>query len=598
MSRRRSDSRGRSRDRRGRRSRSRHYVSRSRSANARGRNGGRTLFDDAPEGMPVAPQVNIINPREVRTLNIPHQAVGSVIGPQGRTLATIEKQTGCYISIDQSTQSQGYSVVNLSGANSMCVDTAAALIQQAANKYETHPANFVGKGGNEEFAIEQKMIGIIVGTNGETIKAIKQQTNTWIGIDKATDGSDLAIVKVKGDPEAVACAKQLINQKMMELNLKEGNFAQYSICIEQHHVAMFIGKGGDTVKLLKAQSGADVQVDQTTQARGYSTIRIGAHPGADIAKKLIDERLQEVRKYQGKLAKAGVRVDGGIAEHPGPYIPTVMPAEVLRNHAAQLGVPLQPAEMQGIPAASATASKPRVSKWGDEELPEMYKWETHAAPQSYTPSQIQLQPATQIQPKPTGLVRPTGLVKPTGLVQPTGLVTPAVAGQQNASAKVPVTRIPPKATGLVKPGKAPGFQTGLVIGSQPTSVQPNAAYSEPSPVGVGLPTPAGLPAQSPGHNIDSMEDAYRVDQRFMGWVMGKDGETLRQIMTMSGAQVDVADDPNDKGSRIIRVKNPASPQAQSALQMITEKIRECMNMPMIRQMLGESLPPPMVKLPA
>jgi len=110
----------------------------------------------------------------------------------------------------------------------------------------------------------------------------------------------IRVIKVDGTPEAVEIAKKLITEKMTEVNIKEGQQEQYSIRIEQHHVAMFVGRGGENIKQVKLRSGGDVLVDQSTKDMGYSTIRIGVGVGAEQAYKLVMEKIDEINTFKNK----------------------------------------------------------------------------------------------------------------------------------------------------------------------------------------------------------------------------------------------------------------------------------------------------------
>merc|ERR1719161_1855531 len=74
--------------------------------------------------------------RNVQYVNIPHKAVGSVIGPGGDALRGCERETGCYISIDQSMKSQGHCVALVSGASPFATEAAVAFIQNRVQVWE------------------------------------------------------------------------------------------------------------------------------------------------------------------------------------------------------------------------------------------------------------------------------------------------------------------------------------------------------------------------------------------------------------------------------------------------------------------------------
>lgn len=287
-----------------------------------------------------------LNP-PTRSLRVDQQFVGFVIGPNGSNLQQVRDSCGLInIQIDQTTKEQGFSIVQLFGPQDGA-DRAAQMIE--GKLAEIDPKR--KPQGAEDMRIDQVFVGFILGKGGETLKAIKARSGATIAVDQSTKEQGFSTVRVMGDEPSKRAALELVEGKINEARSKQcgggggpfpfqggacgggggggfgggccgfggkggggcgcgggfgggggGGFggpqrmdlAAHEVRVEQGFVGWLIGKGGETVRLIKEQTGSTVVIDQSTKDQGYSTVRIQASPGADHALAMIEQKLSQV----------------------------------------------------------------------------------------------------------------------------------------------------------------------------------------------------------------------------------------------------------------------------------------------------------------
>jgi len=236
-----------------------------------------------------------------RSTMIDQRWVGYIIGQGGETLRHIRDSCGVAIQIDQSTKDEGFSIVQIFGPPSVA-DTALMMIN--AKIAEVDPQQRP-HGEVEEIKVDQNNVGYILGKGGETLRAIRQESGANLSIDQSTKEMGFSVVKIVGSEQAKKHAAELVNTKMAELRSGRSHAAEYRV--EQAFVGWLIGKGGETVKTIKEQSGANVVIDQSTKDHGFSTVRVLQGPGSEMAREMIEVKLREVQA--SKTSFEEMRVD-------------------------------------------------------------------------------------------------------------------------------------------------------------------------------------------------------------------------------------------------------------------------------------------------
>jgi len=223
------------------------------------------------------------------SLQLQQQYIGFIIGQGGEQLRQIKDASGVInIQINQDTKEQGFSTVQIYGPPDTA-EKAKQLID--ARIAELDPARRP-LGAVEEVKVEQSMVGFLLGKGGETLKMIKLKSGAAVSIDQSTKDQGFSIVRIIGDDVTKAAARELVNAKMGES--RGAHAAAFEFKIEQQHVGFLIGKGGETLRGIKDQTGANVVIDQATKDMGYSLVKILPGPGADAARLHVEAKLKQV----------------------------------------------------------------------------------------------------------------------------------------------------------------------------------------------------------------------------------------------------------------------------------------------------------------
>jgi far upstream element-binding protein len=163
--------------------------------------------DRRPGGFGFGPPVEVA---------VPPNYIGLVIGKGGESIKRIQQESGTKIQFDTSkTDNNGNKICSISGPPD-CIARAQDMIQDII---DNAAANRSGKfmGGEEvRMPVPSNRCGAVIGRGGETIRVIKQQSGCDIELDKIskTMGGDEKIFIIRGPPDRIPMAKQLINEKV------------------------------------------------------------------------------------------------------------------------------------------------------------------------------------------------------------------------------------------------------------------------------------------------------------------------------------------------------------------------------------------------
>lgn len=158
--------------------------------------------------------------RNARILPVPNDCVGLIIGKNGETIRRLHRDTGCKIQIaKKEIPNTDVRNVFIEGppekyevAKRLIEDIIAEQIflkQNFSHLGETNPF----PGPHTPLRIPNKMVGLIIGKNGETVKNIHQKTGCYIFIPKESrPGEDFRELELSGNPESVEiCKREIIS---------------------------------------------------------------------------------------------------------------------------------------------------------------------------------------------------------------------------------------------------------------------------------------------------------------------------------------------------------------------------------------------------
>jgi len=304
----------------------------------------RSGWDEAGDGSQVAAPPAFETPMSVPPggnmieFKVEQSMVGFLIGKGGENLKSMETSSTATIKIDQGTKEMGYSMIRVTGSEPAVATAKALLDQRIAEKTSTSkpagqapsqqsfasftsdPAVTNGTVG-WECQLEQSAVGFFIGKQGEYIKRIQAQTGATIVIDQDTKEQGYSMIRIMEGP-GLAQGAEMVRyriEQVKEAALQRAPAGEHEeITVQQHLVGAIIGRGGETLKQIKSESGATVVLTQDTKDQGFSVVRFGG-PAECVARavEMVRQRLAEreagqAGKGQGKgWEKGGSWGDNG-----------------------------------------------------------------------------------------------------------------------------------------------------------------------------------------------------------------------------------------------------------------------------------------------
>ena len=146
---------------------------------------------------------------------------------------------------------------------------------------------------SEQVMVPDKMVGLIIGKGGEQITRLQAETGCKIQMAADSGGMPERLCTLTGPMSAIAQAKMLIEGIIANEGQSRGGGGGggmggapsgaggglFEMLIPGHKVGLVIGKGGETIKQLRAQTGAMLIIIQdTNQQAEQKPLRITGTP--------------------------------------------------------------------------------------------------------------------------------------------------------------------------------------------------------------------------------------------------------------------------------------------------------------------------------
>ncbi|KAL7073521.1 hypothetical protein ACQ4LE_007625 [Meloidogyne hapla] len=208
----------------------------------------------------------------VDAVDIPESQVGLVIGRGGEQIQLIQQQSGCRVQMAGESGNAGYRQCTLQGPR-QCIDRAKALIHDVLERSARGALGIQnGNMTTVELSIPGGKCGLIIGKNGETIKGLQEQIGVKMMLiqdsHQVTMGNKP--LRISGIPDKVEHAKRIIESLLAGDASTQPNLSQAlraangpksigEVIVPRSSVGVIIGKGGDTIKRLAAETGAKIQ---------------------------------------------------------------------------------------------------------------------------------------------------------------------------------------------------------------------------------------------------------------------------------------------------------------------------------------------------
>ncbi|CAH1164508.1 unnamed protein product [Phaedon cochleariae] len=245
-------------------------------------------------------------------MKIPDKMVGLIIGRGGEQIQRLQTDTGCKIQLAPDSMGMPDRICTLSGSRE-AIDRAKEIISNIIRQRgagEDGPpdmggppighfaGNMGGPGGGGgggggrntlEIMIPGPKVGLIIGKGGETIKQLQEKSGAkMVVIQDGPNQEHEKPLMISGDPQKVEFAKQLVYDLIAEKEMKNfgrgggggrggrndgrggmdgfndfgGGGDSMEVLVPRPAVGVVIGKGGDMIKKIQAETGAKVQFQQ------------------------------------------------------------------------------------------------------------------------------------------------------------------------------------------------------------------------------------------------------------------------------------------------------------------------------------------------
>ncbi|KAK4599119.1 hypothetical protein RGQ29_009257 [Quercus rubra] len=285
---------------------------------------------------------------------------------------------------------------------------------------------------SKKIDIPNGRVGVIIGKGGETIKYLQIQSGAKIQVTRDMDAdpnSPTRMVELMGTPEQIAKAEQLITDVLSELvnaPLAEAGGSgvvsrrltgqsgadKFVMKIPNNKVGLVIGKGGETIKNMQANTGARIQVIPLHLPPGDTSIERtlqidGTSEQIETAKQLVNEVISENRVRNPSMA-GGYPQQGYQARPPtGWGTPGAPPVQQTGYGYVQPGAYPTPSPQYNMSQPPYSGYPPQPASGGYAS-----NWDQSAVPPSQQTSQgggndyYSQQPPSQQQQTPGGPAAP------------------------------------------------------------------------------------------------------------------------------------------------------------------------------------------------
>ncbi|KAI8085992.1 uncharacterized protein BX664DRAFT_265084 [Halteromyces radiatus] len=220
-------------------------------------------------------------------IKVPNRMVGMIIGRGGDNLKKIERNSGAHQ-----------------------IQLARDMIEQIIRDASGDSSSFA-HGESPESSISVMVppyrVGLVIGRGGETIRDLEQRSGAKVKVLPENPGEMDRTVSITGTKKATEKAKSLIDDILNNQPSQRGHESSSSggygrgvdeasdiVRIPKQMVGLIIGRGGETVRALQAESGARIVVDKYGDPHSdEKTLTLHGSPDKiAIAKDLIMEKVE------------------------------------------------------------------------------------------------------------------------------------------------------------------------------------------------------------------------------------------------------------------------------------------------------------------
>ncbi|XP_028318417.1 far upstream element-binding protein 3 isoform X2 [Gouania willdenowi] len=258
----------------------------------------------------------------IQQILIPANKVGLVIGKGGETIKQLQERTGVQMIMiqDDPMPTGADKPLRITGDPHKVQQARELVVKLIRDKdqgdFRPGRADFGSKmGGNSlDVVVPRFAVGIIIGRNGEMIKKIQNDAGVRIQFKQDDGVSPDRVAQVMGQPDNCHHAIHLINDLVQTAQERDGfggvmgrrgrsdcnmggpgGLQEVTYAVPADKCGLVIGKGGETIKNIKEQSRAHVELQRNPPPNTDPNVRIfsirGTPQQLEKARQLIDERI-------------------------------------------------------------------------------------------------------------------------------------------------------------------------------------------------------------------------------------------------------------------------------------------------------------------
>ncbi|XP_032395563.1 far upstream element-binding protein 3 isoform X4 [Etheostoma spectabile] len=259
----------------------------------------------------------------IQQILIPANKVGLVIGKGGETIKLLQERTGVQMIMiqDDPMPTGADKPLRITGDPHKVQQARELVVKLIRDKdqgdFRVGRADFGSKmgGSSLDVVVPRFAVGIIIGRNGEMIKKIQNDAGVRIQFKQDDGVSPDRVAQVMGQPDHCHHAVHLINELVQTAQERDGfgggvmgrrgrsdsnmggsgGLQEVTYAVPADKCGLVIGKGGETIKNIKEQSRAHVELQRNPPPNTDPSVRIfsirGTPQQLEKARQLIDERI-------------------------------------------------------------------------------------------------------------------------------------------------------------------------------------------------------------------------------------------------------------------------------------------------------------------
>uniref|UniRef100_A0A671YPZ2 Far upstream element (FUSE) binding protein 3 n=1 Tax=Sparus aurata TaxID=8175 RepID=A0A671YPZ2_SPAAU len=258
----------------------------------------------------------------IQQILIPANKVGLVIGKGGETIKQLQERTGVQMIMiqDDPMPTGADKPLRITGDPHKVQQARELVVKLIRDKdqgeFRVGRADFGSKmgGSSLDVGVPRFAVGIIIGRNGEMIKKIQNDAGVRIQFKQDDGVSPDRVAQVMGQPDHCHHAVHLINELVQTAQERDGfggimgrrgrgdcnmggpgGLQEVTYAVPADKCGLVIGKGGETIKNIKEQSRAHVELQRNPPPNTDPNVRIfsirGTPQQLEKARQLIDERI-------------------------------------------------------------------------------------------------------------------------------------------------------------------------------------------------------------------------------------------------------------------------------------------------------------------